>query len=162
MLRELHGVPWQDGSVAAWREYYERLWADVTSEVLPVLDAALRAALVRAYRRFLDGDWDFTPVLVHRDLAPEHILVGDDGRIVGLIDFEDATVGDPAIDFAGLLPILGPTRIETLIADYDRPISRDRLRCYWWLVPVHDLRHGLATGDQAIIDAAIAELRQRV
>lgn len=161
VLRELHGIPArQDGS--AWRAYYERLWADVTGEVLPVLDAALRAALVRAYRQFLDGDWDFTPVLVHRDLAPEHILVDDDGRIVGLIDFEDATIGDPAIDFAGLLPILGPERIETLIADYGRPISRDRLRCYWWLVPVHDLRHGLATGDQAIIDTAIAELRQRV
>jgi hypothetical protein len=27
---------------------------------------------------------------------------------------------------------------------------------------VHDLRHGLATGDQTIIDTAIAELRQRV
>jgi aminoglycoside 2''-phosphotransferase len=170
VLRELHGFPveaargalGQDGSVAAWRTYYDRLWTDVASEVLPVLDTALGAALAGAYRQFLDGDWDFTPVLVHRDLAPEHILVDDDGRVVGLIDFEDAAIGDPAIDFAGLSGILGPARVETLIADYGRPISRDRLRCYWWLVPVHELRHGLATGDRAVIDTAIAELRQRI
>lgn len=168
VLRELHGFPVEEarGALGAdgarWRAYYERLWTDVTSDVLPVLDAELGAALDSAYRQFLDGDWDFTPVVVHRDLAPEHILVDDDGRVVGLIDFEDATIGDPAIDFAGLLPILGPERIETLIADYGRPISRARLRCYWWLVPVHELRHGLATGDQAIVDAAVADLRERV
>ncbi|HYS39627.1 MAG TPA: phosphotransferase [Pseudonocardiaceae bacterium] len=161
VLRELHGFPVEQALGSEWRAYYERLWTDVTNEVVPVLDTGLRASLVRAYQRFLDGAWDFTPVLVHRDLAPEHVLV-DDGRIVGLIDFEDATIGDPAIDFAGLLPILGWARIETLIADYGRPISRDRLRCYWWLVPVHELRHGLATGDQAIIDTAVAELRKRV
>ncbi|HEY3609253.1 MAG TPA: phosphotransferase [Pseudonocardiaceae bacterium] len=170
VLRELHGFPvdaargalGQDGSVTQWLAYYQRLWTDIAREVLPVLDTALGSLLERAYRRFLDGDWDFTPVLVHRDLAPEHILVDDDGRVVGLIDFEDATVGDPAIDFAGLLGILGPARVETLIADYGLPISRDRLRCYWWLVPVHELRHGLATGDRAIVDTAIAELRQRI
>ncbi len=168
VLRELHGFPvdaarealGQDGT--QWRAYYEHLWTNVTNEVLPVLGPALGAALESAYRQFLDGDWDFTPVLVHRDLAPEHILVDDDGRVVGLIDFEDAAIGDPAIDFAGLLGILGTARIETLIAEYGRPINRDRLRCYWWLVPVHELRHGLATGDRAIIDTAIAELRQRI
>jgi aminoglycoside phosphotransferase (APT) family kinase protein len=35
--------------------------------------------------------------LVHRDLTPEHVLVDARGSVVGLIDFEDATVGDPAI-----------------------------------------------------------------
>jgi aminoglycoside phosphotransferase (APT) family kinase protein len=126
-----------------------------------VLDADLRARLAGEFTAFLAGDWAFTPVLVHRDLVPEHVLV-DEGRIVGLIDFEDATVGDPAIDFAGLFDLLGPDRIERLLAAYGRPVDRDRLRCYWWLVPVHGLLHGLATNDEAATAQAITELRARI
>lgn len=182
VLRELHGfsvdaargvLGWRgggaggrvgrvDADVAGWRDYYVRFWADVSDRVLPVLDDGLRVALVGGYRAFLGGDWDFAPVLVHRDLAPEHVLVDERGGVVGLIDFEDAAVGDPAIDFAGLLGFLGRDRVEVLLADYGRPVSWERLLCYWWLVPVHDLLHGLDTRDDAIVADAVAELRVRL
>jgi aminoglycoside phosphotransferase (APT) family kinase protein len=160
VLRELHAFPVAGLPLDTdWRGYYQRLDVD---RVLPALDAALAQVLTREYARFLDGDWDFTPTLVHRDLQPEHILVDDAGRVAGLIDFEDAAVGDPAIDFAGLVPVLGWDRVEDLLAAYGQPVDRDRLRCYWWLVPVHDLLHGLAIGDDAIVDEARADLRSRL
>jgi phosphotransferase family enzyme len=170
VLRELHAFPVdvaratlvQAGTVDEWLAGYRALWTDVEAGVLPVLDAGLAASVTAGFAALLAGDWDFQPVLVHRDLVPEHVLVDDAGRVVGLIDFEDAAVGDPAIDFAGLLPLLGAERTERLIADYGRPVDRARLRHYWWLAPLHDLRHGLSTGDRAITDTATAELRRRL
>lgn len=166
VLRELHAFPVDvvRGVLGEhdWRGYYERLWTDITERVLPLLDDDVRVALTKSYQVFLAGDWDFTPVLVHRDLAAEHILVDDGGHVVGLIDFEDAAIGDPAIDFAGLLAVLGPDRTGTLLRDYGRPVSWDRLRCYWWLVPVHELLHGVATNDETIVAEAIAGLRERL
>ena len=39
----------------------------------------------------------------HADLSPEHILINpDDGAITGIIDWEDATIGDPVSDFVTL------------------------------------------------------------
>jgi aminoglycoside phosphotransferase (APT) family kinase protein len=40
------------------------------------------------------------PRLLHYDFAPKHLLVGPRGEVVGLIDFEDASSGDPALDLA--------------------------------------------------------------
>lgn len=169
-LRELHGFPVEVarealgvlGTVDEWRGWYDEFTERVFREALPVLDDELSVALAREYAVFLNGDWDFEPVLVHRDLAPEHVLVDDTGRLAGIIDFSDATIGDPAIDFAGLLPMLGEDRIESLLADYGRPVDRDRLRGYWQLAPVHDLLHGLETGSTALIDGAVAALRRRL
>lgn len=170
VLRELHDVPAADarvvlgcaGTTAEWHRYYVDLWDRIVEHALPVLGPELRTAVVDAYTAFLAGEQDFTPVLVHRDLAPEHILVNKQGRVVGLIDFEDATVGDPAIDFAGLLALLGEDRTEELLTAYGRPVDRARMRTYWWLVPMHDLLHGLTTNDRTIADEAIATLRSRL
>lgn len=171
VLRELHGFSVEvaraalcgaGAEIAEWRDYYVRLWVDVVDRVLPVLDEDLRVALAAGYQAFLGGDWDFAPVLVHRDLAPEHVLVNERGGVVGLIDFEDAAVGDPAIDFAGMLGFLGRDRVAVLLGDYGLPVSWERLICYWWLVPVHDLLHGLDTRDDAIVVDAVAELRVRL
>ncbi|NEB80476.1 phosphotransferase, partial [Streptomyces sp. SID14478] len=35
-------------------------------------------------------------VLVHHDLKGEHLLVSQDGRVRGVLDWTDAAVGDPA------------------------------------------------------------------
>jgi aminoglycoside 2''-phosphotransferase len=170
VLRALHAFPVDtardilgvDGAVARWRADHQRLWEQVVDQALPVLDADLRTRLTSAFTAFLGGDRDFTPTFVHGDLAPEHVLVDDTGRVVGLIDFEDATVGDPAIDFAGLLTLLGPDRIDELLAAYGAPVHRERLRCYWWLAPVHDLLHGLTTHDRVITAEAMTTLRERL
>jgi len=48
--------------------------------------------------------WSFTQVLTHNDLGPVHALVQPETlTLSGIIDFGDTTVGDPALDFAGLL-----------------------------------------------------------
>ena len=55
------------------------------------------------------------PVLCHGDIAPEHILVDEaGGRVLGLIDFGDLLVGDPAIDLAGVCYLGGDAALARL------------------------------------------------
>ncbi|MGC0419879.1 phosphotransferase family protein [Embleya sp. AB8] len=81
--------------------------------------AELREQAESAARRLgADGEFDGAPpqapvgepgpsVLLHNDLKGEHLLVGDDGRIAGVLDWTDAAVGDPAEDIAGLAIAVG-------------------------------------------------------
>ena len=69
--------------------------------MFPLLDGDTRR---RAQRLFDEVETlvDFEPVLLHADLGPDHLLVRD-GRLAGVIDWGDARVGDPALDYAWLL-----------------------------------------------------------
>ena len=52
------------------------------------------------------GPWRRPPVWVHGDLLPGNLLLRD-GRLVGLIDFAGAGVGDPACDLMVFWHVLG-------------------------------------------------------
>jgi aminoglycoside phosphotransferase (APT) family kinase protein len=41
------------------------------------------------------------PCLIHNDLACEHLLVEPPAALLGVIDWGDVAIGDPALDFAG-------------------------------------------------------------
>ena len=84
-----------------WVEAYRDQCAEFEHLVFPLLDKDRRAA---AKRLFGDVETlvDFKPALLHADLLPEHLLVRD-GRLAGVIDWGDARVGDPALDYAWLL-----------------------------------------------------------
>jgi aminoglycoside 2''-phosphotransferase len=172
ILRALHDFPTDraadllgiDGDpLLRWRANYVELWRSITRNVLPVLDPALRAAVTSRYRDFLDTPLDMAPVLVHGDLGTEHILVppGSD-RPAALIDFEDATVGDPAIDFVGLLITLGPESTERVIAAYGGRISWERLHFYWWMGSMHAVLYGLRVGNEDVVRDGVAGVRDRI
>ncbi|GAA2483004.1 phosphotransferase family protein [Winogradskya humida] len=42
------------------------------------------------------------PVLLHGDVADQNLMAGPDGRFTGFVDWGDACLADPAIDFAKL------------------------------------------------------------
>jgi aminoglycoside phosphotransferase (APT) family kinase protein len=54
------------------------------------------------------------PALLHGDLGGHNVLVAD-GRVVGLIDWEDSLLGDPLFDFAGLATFHPRRRHDTII-----------------------------------------------
>ena len=72
--------------------------------------------------------------LVHDDISDDHILV-DGTRIAGIIDFSDASFGDPAIDFAFFWR-LGEAALDAVLRDY-KFASEDRslkTRSHWTFV----------------------------
>jgi aminoglycoside phosphotransferase (APT) family kinase protein len=97
---------------------------------------------------------DFKPALVHADLAPEHLLVRD-GRLAGVIDWRDARLGDPALDYAWLLN--GP------FADWEvDPDLRRRARFYHRLAPWYEAHIGVFTNRPVHTERGLAGIRDRL
>lgn len=97
--------------------------ADVRSELARSMDATrdvLRppTPVWDRWQRWLAADamWPQDVALVHGDLHPGHLLLGPDGRLVGVLDWTEARVTDPAIDLALLFGCFGRAALDRLIA----------------------------------------------
>ena len=97
---------------------------EVRDEVMP----ALKDILTGPEQRRVSQWWDaflkdermkhFEPVVRHGDLWYEHILVDCSvTRVLGVLDFEDTAIGDPAVDFATQL-YLGKDFAKLVVTDY--------------------------------------------
>ena len=169
-LRELHAVPLEDarqatpalGTAEAWRAKYERLGLSALQRIGPLLDARAAKAMAERLAAFA-AELQYTPALVHCDLGLEHLLIDGDGHLAGIIDWEDASVGDPAIDFAGLWRAMGGEATGRILAAYpavvgDAPLEA-RIMSYAWIAEVHDILHGLDAGDADMVAQGITRLQ---
>jgi aminoglycoside phosphotransferase (APT) family kinase protein len=170
-ISELHSVPAAELStnlampqtIWSWVDQYRQLWVTIEHDVLKVLDSALAQLVEKRFVSFVtDTDWSAVkPMFVHRDLGAEHVLMSEDGWAVeGMIDFGDATIGDPAIDFVGVLLALGKRGALHAICQYGG-LDLDRLFFYYWLAPVHEILYGQRTGDSGAIRRGAEELDHR-
>ncbi|WP_067570098.1 phosphotransferase [Nocardia acidivorans] len=75
----------------------------VRAQVIPLLPGAAGRELVRRWEGYLgrDGNFEYSPALIHADVSLDHLLVTGD-RITGVIDFGDAQIGDPDYDLSYL------------------------------------------------------------
>jgi len=136
-----------------WVETYREQCRRFVERVFPQLHADERA---RAEELFAEVDTlaGFEPVLTHSDLGPEHMLVRD-GRLAGVIDWGDARIGDPALDYAWLLNVPFPDW------DVDRDLRR-RSRFYHRLGPWFEVDYALFTGRSSLVEPGLAGLRARL
>ena len=91
--------------------------------VAPLLGVSERSRADAMLADYLDDDrnWRFAGCLTHGDLGPEHVLVSPGGDLVGVIDWEEASVGDPAWDFAWWLHARPGVGVRALAAYGARP-----------------------------------------
>lgn len=147
-------VELDDAEPGAWLDEVAATFASVAHR----LDTAQRDAV----ERFL-GEPPPPPadrhVLCHNDLGAEHLLAGDEGAIVGVIDWSDAALADPAADLGRLGRDLGPAVATQVAADLELDgATLRRAAFYARCTLVEDLHFGLTTGDRRYSDAAIAHL----
>ena len=63
---------------------------------------------------------------IHDDICPDHLIINPDtGRLVGVIDFTDAMVGDIVLDFVGLIGLGGYSFIKQVTDNYDLDLGED-------------------------------------
>jgi aminoglycoside phosphotransferase (APT) family kinase protein len=136
-----------------WVESYREQCAEFERLVLPFLDKDRRAQSKRLFGE-VETLVDFESVLVHADLGPEHLLVRDD-RLAGVIDWGDARLGDPALDYAWLLN--GP--FEAWDVD---PDLRNRARFYHRLAPWYEAHYGLFTEQPRHTERGLASIEDRL
>jgi aminoglycoside phosphotransferase (APT) family kinase protein len=96
---------------------------------------AVHSLLAPAWRNMADA----SPCLVHGDASAEHLLVGPDRRIAGVLDFGDMHIGDPVYDLA-VLTSHHPGQLDAVLSGY-RPGRTTRERVKTLLVPYRILRH---------------------
>ncbi len=153
------------GTATAWEARYRYLRSQAATELVDVLSPALSDSVDAAFDRFFEATFRFEPVLVHGDLGTSHILVNETEGLVGLLDFEAVTIGDPAIDFVGFIITLGPEVCDRVISLYAGLVDngfRERVLGYWWIGWLYAILHGVDTTDQATIESGIAGLDQRL
>ena len=144
------GIP--DCRGLLWRTRYHDLYRTVRELVFSLLSPSEQSAIAARWEGFLEDDANFcfAPALIHADLAAEHILFDPQrGCIAGVIDWEDAVIGDPALDFTGLLADLGSGAVEQVLAAYDGPADSGlvvRAGFYITLAPFYEVLFGLETG----------------
>jgi hypothetical protein len=149
MIDELHTFPVPEAErllgCEPWEARLATDWAGFEAHVFPLLDDDLVATLDAVRTPPRSGPW----TLVHADLGPEHVLVDDGGSPVGIIDFEDAGIGDPEMD---LLP--------TMVVG-ERPLS-PTMWAYRCRGTLHALRYYVSEGLEHEIPGAVEELRRRL
>jgi aminoglycoside phosphotransferase (APT) family kinase protein len=131
------------------------------------------AGLLTRWERALEeaGAWRFTPCVVHGDLAPENVLVGED-RVSGVLGWGQTRVADPADDLAWLVTAAPADGLESVLEAYahtrrdapDRDLLR-RARLSGELAVARWLLHGTTTGDEAVVADAVGmltELEERI
>ena len=136
-LRELHAVepatvvdliPTEDADPSAWLE-------DLSgpSDLVDIVHASRPP---HARQR----------VVAHADLGAEHILeLG--GTLTGIIDWSDAAIPDPALDFARLYRDFGPGVLEDAIQVYGAlPATMARIEFFARCAALEDLAFGIETG----------------
>jgi aminoglycoside 2''-phosphotransferase len=149
-----------DRAIGDWRAKYVRLHARTREAVLPLLDNRAAKVLERTWTIF-ESSLAFTPAVVHADLGGEHLLV-EKGHLVGIIDWETACLGDPAIDFVGLRVALGSVWTARILDAYgpNALTLADRVPAYAWLGSVHAILYGLDEQRADIVTDGIAELHR--
>ena len=99
-------------------------------------------------------------VLVHGDLGAEHLLVADD-RLSGIVDWSDAALSDPAVDFARLLRDFEAGFLDDALEAYGGPPDdgfAERVLFVARCAALEDLAYGVATGRAEYSDAARASI----
>lgn len=136
-----------------WLEEYRRQADEFRRVVVPLLDAdeRSRGEALLAEVETLVG---FRPALTHSDLGPTHLLVRD-GKLAGVIDWGDARIGDPAIDYAWLLN--GPFPDWEVDGELRR-----RARIYHRLGPWFEAHYGDFTDQPEWVRSGLAGVRSRL
>jgi aminoglycoside phosphotransferase (APT) family kinase protein len=147
---ELDGVP---GARPDWLETYREQADEFRRIVLPLLDPdeRSRGEELLAETETLTG---FEPVLTHSDLGPTHLIVRA-GLLAGVIDWGDARIGDPAIDYAWLLN--GPFRQWNV----DDELRR-RALVYHRLGPWFEVHYGVLTDRPQWVESGLRGIRERL
>lgn len=158
----LDGAP----SPQDWQELYEETYSWVQDLILPRLSRPDRLAASLLWEIFLSGkdNFRFQPSLIHADLGPEHILCEPSGAgIQGVIDWEDARPGDPALDFAGLFSLGGEALVDRTLSFYQGAVDetfRRRVRFYDTIAPFYEIRYALTIQDESQLNHAVETLRR--
>jgi aminoglycoside phosphotransferase (APT) family kinase protein len=172
-LGELHRFPKarvKEAGVRAydrggWLEQVSFAYAEARDHAFPLLEPCEREAAKEMFESFLASGFEISFTLMHGDLKPEHILCDRaKGLISGVIDWTDARIGDPAVDFAWILHGAGAA-FAGAASDAYRSADQgvvERSRFYYRLEPLFSLIFGAKERRPDLVGSSLAVVRERL
>lgn len=152
-LEALHGLRTTVLPPVDWVQAFRDQCKEFERLALPLLDVDERPRALALFAE-VESLVGFEPVPIHGDLGSDHLLVRG-GKLAGVIDWGDARLGDPALDYSWLLHEAFPGW------DVDDELRR-RARFYHRLAPFYSVHYGVFREDPAYVDRAISRLRTRL
>jgi aminoglycoside 2''-phosphotransferase len=149
-----------------WQREYEGLYEWAQRSALPMLEPSARSAVDSRWEAFLgdEANFRFPPALIHRDLGAEHILCDpEENRATGIIDWGDACIGDPALDFVGLWADCGRSFAEQVAAEYGGEIGAafwNRAAFYLAIIPFYYIQYAQQISDEALLREGVERLNR--
>ena len=170
LLAELAAVPVDEAR--AWgvldddpRPGYAQDLELARAEIYPRVEPFVRDYVERVFGTYFDDTalHDFEPALLHADLSPDHIRFSvSEQRITGIIDWGDASLGDPDYELSYLYPAMGARFVEEVIRHgprRDLEKLRRKLEFFMRHDTVDTVLVGLERGDPLLIERGLADLR---
>lgn len=164
-LRELHGLPPE--AIACELPLYDTLEEslDLYTRIREMLYAYMRPdarkAVTEHFETFLGnvGTFAHDLVLRHGDFGTSNILFDSQTqRIRGILDFGSAGLGDPAVDFAGLLSQYGEEFVERCGRAYPGVEAlMERIRFYQGTFALQEALFGLENNDRGAFRSGIEQ-----
>lgn len=173
-IAALHAIPREAVPMLRVRTPEQRIEIEtsVRDYVMPVLREKLTEheyPLAEAWWARYLGDPEivsYDAKMTHGDIWWANVLVDDTGaRITGVIDWDEAVVGDPARDFGGLA-YLGEDFMESALDAYETIVGADdsalrhRARLLFQVREFYGLRHAHAYPEQREMADALAKVRR--
>lgn len=154
------------GNVDDWISRYSELMEQAYSSFLDVLDDYTLSSLAKKFSNFtekLSKTIHISPV--HADLYRDNVLITESlDSIAGILDWGDAQMGDPAIDFAALAVDFDVGEIEEILSGYSGIVDanfRPRMEFYWQVEPIYGMLFYRNTND-LLFESNLDELRKRL
>lgn len=135
----------------------ERFIQIVADEIGPALSAKARTTAVRVVAELLEAEAQAPHCVVHGDLTPFNIRWEGD-RAIGLLDWDFAAIGDPALDLAGILTTVG-TDVARVIGD---SASVERATLHRATFPLQIACAGLLHDDDRLRKTGIRNFEERL
>jgi aminoglycoside phosphotransferase (APT) family kinase protein len=173
-LGELHAFPTSRATKLgvraydppSWLEQFRIFYANARLHAFPLLTSRERRQATDLIESHIEGDdkLNFTPSLMHGDLAPEHVLCNTAGVITGVIDWTDARIGDAAVDLAWLAHGTDGEFAGAVLGSYptNDPAMVERAHFYYQVVPWHVLIFGVEERRAELIERGLEDVRERL
>ncbi|WP_336319823.1 macrolide 2'-phosphotransferase [Streptomyces lavendofoliae] len=171
LLARLHSIPPAQAEAAgvevrtpeqvrqAWRDDIERVRAEFT--VAPGLAEAWEAWLAD------DSCWPQATVMTHGEIYPAHVLLAEDGKITGVLDWTTARVDDPARDLSAQYGAAGEKMLQVTLDAYaaaggrPHPGLAAQAKHLWEAAPIGFALYALITRTEADLATAAAMLEKQ-
>jgi aminoglycoside phosphotransferase (APT) family kinase protein len=161
-LRNASGVGWP-GDPLPWAVRWAALGDRLTREVVPLLQVAQDAERATAVvGRAVDAACDAGVAgIAHGDLGGENVHLDPlTGALVGVLDWDDAAPGDPALDLAALRAHAEPWLTAALLEeDPSLAALHARADAYLATFPLQEALWGLDSGDDQAVTRGLAPYR---